>query len=366
MNRRATLYATSTYLRPVLTGGLAVVLLGLGMVAAGSARAAGPSPVDLETAGAFAVLGGQAVTNTGPTVINGDLGVSPGSSVTGVPPGTKTGTFHITDAVAAQAQSDLTNAYNDAAGRTSTGAVTDLSGQILSPGVYTSASTMGLDGTLTLDGGGDPDAVFIFQIGSSLTTASASRVNLIGQAQACNVVWQVGSSATLGTDSNFVGNVLALTSITATTGSTILGSTLARNGAVTLDNNSVSRAICTVAEVTTTTASGAVTTTSGTGSTTTGSDGGTSGTTSPDSTTGTTGPGGGTTVTTAPGGGAATPGRPGNGTGTGLTTGTINRPPLATTGTGRDGMLLGVALTALGLLLTLVTRRRPNAVVVRT
>jgi hypothetical protein len=353
MNHRPTQRATSKYPRPLLAGGFAMILLGLGLVAAGSAGAAGPSGVDLRTAGAFAVLGGQTVTNTGPTVINGDLGLSPGSSVTGFPPGTVNGTIHEANGVAAQAKSDLVTAYDDAAGRTSTGAITaGLGGQTLTPGVYTSASSMGLDGTLTLDGGGDPDAVFIFQAGSTLTAASASGVNLIGRAQACNVVWQVGSSATLGTDSNFVGNVLAFTSITMDTRSTILGSTLARNGAVTLDTNTVSRAICAAAEVTTTTTSGGVTTTSGPGSTTTVPGGGT---------TATTVPGGGTTATTVPGGGTTGTTRPGTRTDTGITTGTINRPPLANTGAGRDGMFLGVALMALGLALMLVTRRRPAA-----
>jgi hypothetical protein len=337
MNRRATPQCP----RPVLAGALVMMLLGFGVVAAGSAQAAGPAPVVLRTAGAFAVLGGSTVTNTGPTVINGDLGLSPGTSITGFPPGTVNGTIHTTDAVAGQAQTDLVTAYDDAAGRTSTGTVTaDLGGQTLLPGVYTGNPSLQLTGTLTLDGAGDPNAVFIFRAPSStLTTASGSRVSLIGGAQACNVVWQVGSSATLGTNSNLVGNVLALQAITATTGATVAGSTLTRNAAVTLDSNTISRAVCAAPVSTTSTTAvsgGGTTTTSGTGSTAT------------------TVPGAGTTGTPGTPGTTGTPGSPG----TGLTTGTPGHPPLATTGLGRDGPLLGVALTTLGLMLLLVSRRR--------
>jgi hypothetical protein len=207
--------------------------------------------VNLGAAGNFAVLGGSTITNTGSTVVNGDLGLSPGTSVTGFPPGMVNGTQHVTDAVAAQGQADLVAAYNAAA--TQTGAVTvsgDLGGQTLAPGVYTSASSLGLTGTLTLDGQNNPNAVFIFQVGSTLTTASGSRVNLINGAQACNVFWQVASSATLGTNSNFSGSLLALSSVTVTTGAVVNGRVLARNGAVTLDTNSVNRPTCTVAVVT--------------------------------------------------------------------------------------------------------------------
>jgi hypothetical protein len=208
--------------------------------------------VDLKTAANFAVLGGQTVTNTGPTVISGDLGVSPGSAVTGFPPGVVTGTAHAADATAAQGQVDLTAAYNDAAGRTATGTVSgDIGGDTLGPGVYAASSSLGITGTLTLDGGGDPNAVFIFQIGSTLTTASSSVVSLINGAQACNVFWQVGSSATLGTNSTFSGNILALTSITVTTGTNIFGRALARNGSVTLDSNVIAKADCAAAPVVT-------------------------------------------------------------------------------------------------------------------
>ncbi|MGA3362019.1 MAG: ice-binding family protein [Solirubrobacteraceae bacterium] len=204
------------------------------------------APVGLGTAGNFAVLAGSTVTNTGPSVISGSVGLDPGSAVTGFPPGiVLAGTTQVANGVALQAKSDLVTAYNDAAGRSSTATISgDLAGRTLTPGVYTSASSLGLSGQLTLDAQGDPSAVFIFQAGSSLIIGSGSQVNLIGAAQACNVYWQVGSSATIGTGSAFVGNILALTSITMTTGATLQGSALARNGAVTLDTNTITRATC--------------------------------------------------------------------------------------------------------------------------
>ncbi len=163
----------------------------------------------------------------------------------GFPPGTVNGTQHITDPVAAQAQTDLTTAYNNAAAQAPTATVSaDLGGQTLTPGVYTSASSLGLTGALTLDAQGNPNAVFILQAGSTLTTASASSVSLVNGAQACNVFWQVGSSATLGTASTFRGTILALTAITATTGATVDGRLLARNAAVTLDTNTITRSQC--------------------------------------------------------------------------------------------------------------------------
>jgi hypothetical protein len=202
--------------------------------------------VPLRTADSFAVLAGTTVTNTGPSRIGGDLGVSPGTAVTGFPPAmVNAATIHAADAVALQAERDLAIAYNDAAGRSSTATISaDLAGRTLTPGVYTSASSLGLSGDLTLDASGDPNAVFVFQAGSTLTAGSASRVLLIGGAQACNVFWQVGSSATIGTSSAFAGNVLALTSISMTTGATLQGRALARNGAVTLDTNTVTKAVC--------------------------------------------------------------------------------------------------------------------------
>jgi hypothetical protein len=224
---------------------VAVALVTL-LVPAALASTAQAASVPLGTADGFAVLAGTTVTNTGPSVISGDLGVSPGAAVTGFPPGTVTaGTIHAADAVASQAKGDLVTAYNDAAGRSSTATISaDLAGSTLTPGVYTSASSLGLSGDLTLDARGDPNAVFVFQAGSTLTAGSASRVLLVGGAQSCNVFWQVGSSATIGTSSAFAGNILALTSISLTTGARLNGRALARDGAVTLDTNTVTKAAC--------------------------------------------------------------------------------------------------------------------------
>ncbi len=211
---------------------------------ASEAVAAQP-PVGLGTAGSYAVLAGSAVTNTGPSVINGDLGVTPGAAITGFPPGLVNGTIHAADAPALQAQSDLTTAYNDAAGRTPPVAIAgDLGGLTLTSGVYKSATSVGLTGALTLDAQGDPNAVFVFQAGSTLITASSSRVNMVNGGNPCNVYWQVGSSATLGTTTSFVGNILALTSISVNNGVTLQGRALARNGAVTLINDTITTGGC--------------------------------------------------------------------------------------------------------------------------
>jgi hypothetical protein len=243
--------------------GLACVS-GLALVTSG-ALAAQP-PVGLGTDGAFAVLAGQTVTNTGSSTINGDLGVSPGAAVTGFPPGTVNGSTHEADAVAGQAQLDLTTAYNDAAGRTPFVSVpADLTGLTLTAGVYQNSSALGLTGALTLDAQGNPNAVFIFQAGSTLITGVGSSVNLINGAQACNVFWQVGSSATLGATSTFDGSILALSSISMNNGVTLDGRALARNGAVTLIDDTISAAQC-AAGTTTTGAGGGGTTGAGSGS----------------------------------------------------------------------------------------------------
>jgi uncharacterized repeat protein (TIGR01451 family) len=196
----------------------------------------------------FAVLGGSTVTNTGPTVINGDLGVSPGSVVPGFPPGivVPPGTVHAADAVAAGAQRDNTIAYNALAAQVCNFNLTgqDLGGLTLIPGVYCFSSSAQLTGTLTLNAQGNANAVFIFQIGGTLTTASNSSVNIINGGSACNVFWQVGSSAILGTTTSFIGNILALTNITLNTGARVSGRALAQNGAVTLDSNVVSITDC--------------------------------------------------------------------------------------------------------------------------
>jgi Ice-binding-like len=229
-----------------LAAGLALVATIVVVIAMQSAAGAAVAPVGLGTAGSFGVLAGSTVTNTGPSVINGDLGVSPGTAVTGFPPGLVNGAEHITDAVAGLGQSDLTTAYNDAAGRTPAAQLGGFigAGQTLLPGVYKATSSLLVGGALTLNAQGNPDAVFIFQVGSALTTASASTVLLTNGASACNVFWQVTSSATLGTGSAFQGSILALTSITVTTGDTIVGRALARNGAVTLDDDTITTPTC--------------------------------------------------------------------------------------------------------------------------
>ena len=198
----------------------------------------------LGTAASFAVLGGTTVTNTGSSVVNGDLGVWPGSSITGFPPGiiVPPGTIHQTDAVAQQAQSGVTTAYNALTSQACDVNLTgqDLGGLTLTPGVYCFDSSAGLTGTLTLNAQGDPNSVFVFQIGSTLTTASSSSVLITTGGPACNVFWQVGSSATLGTTTSFQGNILALTSITLATGAKIgCGRALANTGAVTMDANTI-------------------------------------------------------------------------------------------------------------------------------
>ena len=202
----------------------------------------GQASINLGNAGAFGVLAGSTVTNTGATTVNGDLGVSPGTAVTGFPPGTVTGTVHAGDAAAALAITDLTTAYNDAAGR-NVAPVTvsgNLGGMTLTPGLYKSTSSLEISsGDLTLDAQGDPNAVFIFQIASTLTTTSGRAVILAGGAKASNVFWQVGSSATLGTTSAFVGTIMADQSITLNTGATLNGRALARIGAVTLAGNAI-------------------------------------------------------------------------------------------------------------------------------
>lgn len=204
----------------------------------------GQAPVLLGSAADFVVLAGSTVTNSGATTVTGDLGVSPGTAVTGFPPGAVNGATHAGDPAAAQAQTDLTIAFNDAAGR-SVGAVTvagNLGGQTLTPGLYTSTSSLEISsGDLTLDAQGSAQAVFIFQMASTLTTTAGRQVILSGGAKAANVFWQVGSSATLGTTSVFKGNILADQSITLNTGATLDGRALTRIAAVTLDSNTITK-----------------------------------------------------------------------------------------------------------------------------
>ena len=222
------------------------VALAAGAALFASAYPAGAATApSLGSAESFAVLGGTTVTNTGATTITGDLGVSPGSAITGQASITLTGATHEGDAVAANAQSAVTTAYNalGSEGCTSsfTGTAVELGGQTLTPGVFCYDSSAQLTGTLTLNG----DGVYIFKTVSTLTTAVGSTVALIGGAQPCNVFWRIGSSADLFTSTTFVGNILALTSINLQSGASVSGRALARNGAVTMNTNTVNSSICT-------------------------------------------------------------------------------------------------------------------------
>ena len=232
--------------RKMATAMLALLAL-IGYIAPYSIVSAATAP-SLGTAQGFTVLGAESVTNTGPTTISGgNLGVSPGTAVTGFPPGivTPPGAIHLGDAAALQAQSNVTTAYNNLAGQPCTNDLTgqDLGGKTLTPGVYCFSSSAQLTGALTLDAQGNAGAVFIIKTGSTLTTASNSSVRVIG-GSVCNVFWQIGSSATLGTGTALVGNVLALASITLNTSATLSGRAFARVGSVTLDSNSISSAAC--------------------------------------------------------------------------------------------------------------------------
>jgi hypothetical protein len=281
-----------------------------------NAHAAIVPTVPLGTAASYSVLAGSTVTNTGPSVLNRSLGLSPGldAAIVGFPPGIINGQRNA-GAAAAGPKADLTNAYINAAGQPIDGTTTaDLGGLILQAGVYSGPSkgALGLTGTVTLDGAGNANSVFIFQTNSTLITASSSTVVLTNGAQECNVFWQVGSSATLGTGSVFRGTIMALSSISLNDSVTVHGRALARNGAVTLINDTFVSPTC-------------AGTTGGGGTTVTTVPGG--------GTTATTAPGGGTTSGTTPGGGSTT----GTGTGTGIDTGTAGPGVPGVSGPPRTG-----------------------------
>ena len=242
----ASLAPDTTYTATITTGVRDLAGIAMALPYVWSFTTAGTTgeaaPIDLRSAAPFLVLAGSTVTSTGFTVVNGDLGVSPGSAVDGFPPGIVTGIIHVSDPVADQAKLDLTTAYLDAAAR-SVNRVTvagNLGGQTIYPGLYWSESSLAISsGDLTLDALGDANAVFIFQMGSTLTTTTGRQVILSGSADAANIYWQVGSSATLGTYSHFEGNILALESITLETGATLNGRALTQIGAVTLDASTI-------------------------------------------------------------------------------------------------------------------------------
>jgi LPXTG-site transpeptidase (sortase) family protein len=230
--------------KKIIFASLAAVAL-VGASLATMASAASPAKVNLGSAVNFAILAGSGVTSTGSSLVTGDLGLSPGTSFTGFPPGTVVGTQHITDPIAAQAQLDLSTAFGQAAGSGPTIPVaSDLGGQTLSPGVYKdngAPNSLSITGTLTLDGGGDANAVFIFQSASTLVTATDSVVKLINGAQADNVYWQLGTSATLGATSIFKGTILAHVTIAVNNAANIEGRLLAQIGQVTLINDVISK-----------------------------------------------------------------------------------------------------------------------------
>ncbi len=243
--------------------GLSVFTIGVLTIAFGATPAWSATAPNLGTAAAASVVAGSTVTNTGSSTLSGNLDVYPGTAVTGFPPGLIGGTQNVggpTGGPANVAANDVTTAYLQVLAAPTTAVMnSDLGGQSLSPGVYSASSGLSLTGTLTLVG--DANSVFIFQAVSTLITSPGSRVVLSGGVQACNVDWQVGSSATIATTTSFVGNILALSSITMNTGATLDGRALARNGAVTLDDNTITSPTCNVSSPTTSTTTAGTTTT---------------------------------------------------------------------------------------------------------
>jgi len=254
--RKAPVLAAASFLLLFLLAAVAVVGV------ASDEASATPTAIDLGTAGATSVLAGAGISNTLATVLPLDADTWPTATITGFPPGLTLGTLHGADGVAQAAQTDLTTAYNAAAAETSTNSVTglDLGGMNLTAGVYTASSAMALTGTVPLTLSGGPASVFIFQAGTTLTTGSNSSVELSGGVQACNVFWQVGTTATVGTSTAFVGNILALTSINLLTSATVDGRALARNGFVSLEDNVFTNSACVPTTTTTTVAPASATT----------------------------------------------------------------------------------------------------------
>lgn len=209
-----------------------------------------PTPYVCDTLGSsssFSILAATTVTNSGGTTIIGDLGLYPGTSVTGFPPGTISGISHITDGAASIAQTDANDAFTCLNSLSTTGSVgADIGGTTITPGVYSVTSSLAITGTVTLDGGGDPDSVFIFQIPTTFIPAVSAFVDLINSAQAGNVYWLVGSSATLSVASTIYGNVIALTSITIESAAKLSGRAIALTGAITMDSNYIENEVCTI------------------------------------------------------------------------------------------------------------------------
>lgn len=239
MRKHSGWIASVSVLTLLLTGVLAGAGCNNSDDVTGSGGGGAGQPVNLGAATGFGVLAGLSVSNSGANMVNADLGMWPGSTLTGAPG--VSGTTHLADVTAQNAQGALTAAYDDAAGRAAGSTIAgDLGGLTLAPGVYKSTSTLQITSAdVTLDGGGDPNAVFIFQIASSFTVDVGRQVILSGGGQRSNIFWQVGSSATLNTNCTVSGTILALTTISMGTGATLNGSAMARNGSVTLLANTI-------------------------------------------------------------------------------------------------------------------------------
>lgn len=225
---------------------LITLMLLIAMIAIPKTCTASQPAIRRGTTSKFAILSGTTITNTGNTTINGDIGLHPGTGFTGQSSVTINGVVYLADSVANTAKNNLVTAYNDVSSRTNVNRISsELGNKTILPGTYDSTDgTFEITGTLTLDAKNNPNAVFVFKTSSTLITASDSKINLINGANVCQIFWQVGSSATLGTNSHFMGSIYALSSITANTGATISGQLLARNGAVTLDGNTITNIVC--------------------------------------------------------------------------------------------------------------------------